>query len=162
MKIARKCQNHKTQPSHGTKRRGDEEQTMTEQMPHMKPPMTKQRRTGAEKPYLLLLTLISCCSTSSAAAQPYIPLLNFFSCCSALFLAAQPYFLLLSLISCCLFPTAQSYFMLLNLISCCSTLFLPAQPYLLLLNLISWCNFWHQVQLDFRHHCHLWVGYKSP
>ena len=35
-KIPRKCHNHEVQPSWGTKRRRDEEQTMTKQTPNMK------------------------------------------------------------------------------------------------------------------------------
>ena len=41
MKIPRKCYNREAKPSRGTKRRGDE-QAMTKQTPHMKPPMCKE------------------------------------------------------------------------------------------------------------------------
>ena len=41
VKILRKRHNHEAKLSRGTKRRKDEEQTMTTQTPHMKPPTHK-------------------------------------------------------------------------------------------------------------------------
>ena len=49
VKIPRKCHNHKAQAFQGTKRKRDEEQTLTN-MPQIKPPMYSISRTAREEP----------------------------------------------------------------------------------------------------------------
>ena len=39
--ITRKCHDHKAQPSRGTRRRGDVEQTITKRMPHIRTPKVR-------------------------------------------------------------------------------------------------------------------------